>query len=116
MKQLIDNFLNYLTVEKGFSKNTILAYRNDLNQLADFAEEEVTKQGITPSWDKLSRQEMLSYLLSLTERGYVPTTKARKVAAAKSAAVGNTAVRCGRGGRISSARNGLSYSFQTPPG
>ncbi len=84
MKQVIDNFLNYLTVEKGFSKNTILAYRNDLNQLADFAEEEVTKQGITPSWDKLSRQEMLSYLLSLTERGYVPTTKARKVAAAKS--------------------------------
>ena len=84
MKQVIDNFLNYLTVEKGFSKNTILAYRNDLSQLADFAEEEVTKQGLVPSWDKLSRQEMLSYLLSLNERGYVPTTKARKVAAAKS--------------------------------
>jgi site-specific recombinase XerD len=30
MKQVIEDFLNYLAVEKGFSQNTIAAYRNDL--------------------------------------------------------------------------------------
>ncbi len=39
MREAIDNFLNYLTVEKGFSENTVVAYRNDLYQLASFVEE-----------------------------------------------------------------------------
>jgi integrase/recombinase XerD len=50
MKDDIDSFLNYLTVEKGFSGNTIDAYRNDLNQLADFADKEIAKRGNMPSW------------------------------------------------------------------
>jgi len=37
-----------------------------------------------PSWAGFKRQDMLAYLLSLKERGYVVTTIARKVAAAKS--------------------------------
>jgi len=84
MKEAIENFLNYLAVEKGFSENTIVAYRNDLYQLANFAEGEVGRQSITPSWAGFNRQLMLSYLLDLKERGYVATTVARKVAAAKS--------------------------------
>ncbi len=84
MRQEIESFLNYLTVEKGFSKNTIDAYRNDLAQLANFAEEEAAKRGVMPSWANFSRQDMLSYLLNLKERGYVVTTVARKVAATKS--------------------------------
>jgi len=84
MKEDIDNFLNYLTVEKGFSGNTIDAYRNDLYQLASFVEEEAAKRGLPPSWISFSRQGMLSYLLDLKERNYAATTVARKVAAAKS--------------------------------
>ena len=84
MIEEIKSFLNYLTVEKGFSENTIFAYRNDLHQLASFAEEEATKQGLMPSWANFSRQGMLSHMLDLKERGYVPTTIARKVAAARS--------------------------------
>jgi integrase/recombinase XerD len=79
MKEAIVNFLNYLSVEKGYSEHTIAAYRNDLTGLADFAQ----KQGLS-SWSGFTRQSMLSYLLDLKDRGYVATTVARKVAAGRS--------------------------------
>lgn len=84
MQQDINSFLNYLTVEKGFSKNTVDAYRNDLNQLSEFAGKEIAKRSVVASWVDFSRQDMLSYMLDLKERGYVDTTVARKVAATKS--------------------------------
>ncbi|MFC2068560.1 site-specific tyrosine recombinase XerD [Chloroflexota bacterium] len=84
MREDIGIFLNYLSVEKGFSQNTIAAYRNDLDRLADFVEKEAEKSGLEPSWVNFGRQGILSYLLDLKERGYVATTLARKVAAAKS--------------------------------
>ena len=40
MKELVDSFLNYLAVEKGYSEHTIAAYRNDLTGLTDFAQKE----------------------------------------------------------------------------
>jgi integrase/recombinase XerD len=85
VKEDIERFLTYLSVEKGFSDNTITAYRNDLlHDLATFAEHEIGRRGSIPSWASFSRQDMLSYLLQLKERGYAATTQARKVAAAKS--------------------------------
>ena len=84
MRQVIGNFLNYLTVEKGFPPNTIAAYRNDLNQLAGFIEEEAAKRGSIPPWASFDRQSMLSYLLDLRQRNYAATTIARKVAAVRS--------------------------------
>ncbi len=84
MKQDIESFLNYLRVEKGFSENTRFAYKNDLLQLADFAEAEAAKRGVVPACYSFSRQDMLGYLLNLKERNYAATTVARKVAAAKS--------------------------------
>jgi integrase/recombinase XerD len=79
VKEDIDKFLKYLEVEKGFSHNTLEAYKNDLNQLAGFLEE----SGITP-WEDFNRQAVLSYLTNLKERRYAATTVARKVAAIKS--------------------------------
>jgi len=84
MREDIDSFLTYLSVEKGLSENTIVAYHNDLYQLASFVEEEAAKRDFTPSWVNFSRQKMLSYLLDLKERNYVATTLARKIAASKS--------------------------------
>jgi integrase/recombinase XerD len=85
VKEDIERFLTYLSVEKGFSDNTVAAYRNDLqHDLAAFAEQEIGRRGSMPSWANFSRQDMLSYLLHLKERGYAATTQARKVAAAKS--------------------------------
>jgi len=84
MRDAIESFLNYLSVEKGYSVHTIAAYRNDLSGLADFANREASKKGSSASWPGFGRQEMLSYMLNLKERGYVATTIARKVAAARS--------------------------------
>lgn len=84
MREHIESFLKYLVVEKGFSKNTEEAYRNDLQQLESFIEEEAAKHGEIPSWDSFNRQNMLGYMLYLKERQLASTTLARKIAAAKS--------------------------------
>ncbi len=84
MRDFIDNFLKYLVVEKGFSKNTREAYHNDLCQLESFITVEASKQGEMPSWERFDHQAMLSYMLTLKEKSYASTTLARKIAATKS--------------------------------
>ena len=84
MREAIESFLNYLSVEKGFSQNTLDAYRNDLIQLADFVKEEADKNNIEASWADFRKDGVLRYLLNLRERNYAPTTVSRKVAAARS--------------------------------
>lgn len=84
IKADIDNFLNYLIVEKGFSGNTKEAYHNDLTQLAEFADRCLANRNAQQLWDNFNRQDMLSYLLDLKERKYAVTTVVRKLAAAKS--------------------------------
>ncbi|MFO7772654.1 MAG: tyrosine-type recombinase/integrase [Dehalococcoidia bacterium] len=79
MKPDVDAFLEYLSQEKGYSRNTVAAYRNDLTQMAAFIAAEQGK-GILHSPDEL----MKSYLLKLRENRYSVATTARKVASAKS--------------------------------
>jgi integrase/recombinase XerD len=79
MKPDIDSFLQYLTQEKGYSHNTVAAYRNDLTQMAAFITAEQAK-GIIKSYDELLK----GYLLKLREKRYSVATTARKVASAKS--------------------------------
>jgi len=75
----IDAFLQYLTKQKGYSQNTVAAYRNDLTQMAAFISAEQAK-GIITSYDGLLK----SYLLKLREKRYSVATTARKVASTKS--------------------------------
>jgi integrase/recombinase XerD len=79
MKRDIEAFLQYLTEEKGYSQNTLAAYRNDLAQMAAFIAAEQAK-GIITSYDEILK----SYLLRLREKRYSAATGARKVASAKS--------------------------------
>ena len=79
MKRDIEAFLEYLTRDKGYSQNTLAAYRNDLAQMAAFMTSEQAKSIIT-SYDQLLK----SYLLKLREKRYSLATTARKVASAKS--------------------------------
>ena len=79
MKQDIAAFLNHLAKTKGSSQNTIAAYQNDLNQLAEFVETEKAK-GILSSQEDL----LMAYLVHLKGKGYSPATSARKVASARS--------------------------------
>jgi integrase/recombinase XerD len=84
MKKDIDSFLSYLSVEKGFSENTIFAYRNDLYQFLDFLEEQASREGLILDWSRVNRSLLLSYILNLKQRNYAPTTVARKTSAVKS--------------------------------
>ena len=80
----IKKFLAYLKAEKGLTDNTSFAYENDLSQLATFVEEEAGKERVIPSWTNFSHQAMMRYLLNLQEKKYAATTRARKLAAARS--------------------------------
>ncbi|MBI4267658.1 MAG: site-specific tyrosine recombinase XerD [Chloroflexi bacterium] len=85
MKEDLEHFLAYLSVERSLSPNTVEAYRSDLYQdLTAFAQQHIAKRGAVPSWTNFHRQDMLGYMLDLKERGYAATTQARKVAAARS--------------------------------
>lgn len=75
----IDTFLQYVATEKGYSQNTVAAYRNDLTQMVAFIAAEQAKDSIR-SYDELLK----SYLLNLREKRYSAATTARKVASARS--------------------------------
>jgi integrase/recombinase XerD len=85
MEEAIASFLSALSIEKGFSNNTLDAYRNDLRQFVAFARSELLKDnGAEPSWSSVDKSLVLNYMLNLRERSYAPATSARKVAAIKS--------------------------------
>jgi integrase/recombinase XerD len=80
MRKALEEFLNFLAIEKGASANTIAAYRNDLQQLADFIGTHPGKNG----WQSLNRSMIQDFILDLKQRGYSETSVARKVAAVRS--------------------------------
>jgi integrase/recombinase XerD len=81
MRQQIEDFLKSLQVEKGYSNNTIVAYRNDLTQFAKYLAE---KSGIT-SWDAIDKNDLIRYVNDLKgAHEYASATVARKIAATKS--------------------------------
>jgi integrase/recombinase XerD len=84
MRDLINAFLNYLAVEKGFSANTVGAYRNDLYQLAGFIEGMASVKGFKAEWLSVDRNLLINYIIDLKDRNYSSATVARKVAAVKS--------------------------------
>jgi len=79
MQQGIEDFLDYLAAEKGYSANTIGAYRNDLSQFREYLEGKGAED-----WDQLGKDFLIPYILHLKERGYAASTVARKVASLKS--------------------------------
>jgi integrase/recombinase XerD len=85
MDEGIAGFISSLSVEKGFSPNTLDAYKNDLNQFVDFLRKKAAKEDKHQlSWENIDRSLVLDYMVSLKERSYAPATMARKVAAIKS--------------------------------
>lgn len=64
MKQLLDEFLNYLLVERGLSKNTISSYGSDLFSFLDHLE----SKGIA-GIEKIKRDDITQYLLHLKDKG-----------------------------------------------
>lgn len=79
MEDRIEQFLDFIVEEKGYSQNTLAAYRNDLSQFVEFLEARVS------TWDEVTREIILDYIMSMkAEQEYASSTVARKVAAIKS--------------------------------
>ena len=86
MKEAVESYLNHLVVEKGFSSNTLDAYKNDLSQFIEFTK--TRWNGATESnegWRKVDLELLSDYVSDLrAKKSYRETTTARKVAALKS--------------------------------
>jgi len=76
VKELIDSFLDYLSVERALAKNTIMAYRQDLNIYLDF----IIKRGIE-ALSKVSKNDIVEFMLSQKDNGVSPTSISRRLAA-----------------------------------
>ena len=78
MKTLIDEFLNYLSVERGLSKNTISAYTTDLRHFAGHLEAD----GISDP-DHVKRQDIMDYMLKLKDNKISSNSISRALVAIK---------------------------------
>ncbi len=82
MDSRVNDFLEFLSVEKGASTNTIAAYRNDLGQLEEFIN--AKRDSASIEWGGIQQDIILDYILDLKSHSYAEATVARKVAAVKS--------------------------------
>ncbi len=73
---LVDEFLAYLSLERGYARKTIEAYAADLNDFLSFLEE----KGIA-DLSGLKTPYVLLYLAKLRQRGLSPETIARRLSA-----------------------------------
>lgn len=78
MKEFIDMFLDYLSVERGLSNNTILSYRQDLETYIAF----LTSKKVS-SLDKLDREAIRSFMFNRKDKGISANSIARNLVAIK---------------------------------
>ncbi len=75
---LFEEFLNYLSVEKGLAKNTLDAYRRDLAHYDKFLKKEKV-----PDWNKVTRSHIQKFLMAEARRDLEPASVARALVSVK---------------------------------
>ena len=76
MNQLVDAFLDHLTVERGLAPNTRLAYGDDLSQFAEFL-----RRRQIAHINSVQRQHVTDYLMEQRKRGLSTRSVSRHLAA-----------------------------------
>jgi len=79
MNELIEEFLSYLSVERGLAKNTLESYKRDLVRFFDY----LKSRRIT-SVSNITRQKITSFMLSEKDRGLSSNSISRELACLKS--------------------------------
>jgi integrase/recombinase XerD len=74
-KDLLGNFLNYLAVEKGLARNTLDAYKRDLEKYLSFMKPREP--------DTISRSDIISFVAHLSSTGIATPSVARCLAAVR---------------------------------
>lgn len=78
MQALLDLFLDYLSLERGLSGNTLMAYRSDITAFLDFLQ----AKGIA-SINAVGRDDILGFLMKGKRRGLKTSTLSRELVAIK---------------------------------
>lgn len=76
MREFIDAFLNYLSVERGLARNTIISYRQDLRMYADFL-----KGRFADPLSRMTKNDISDFLLSQKDKGMQVNSISRRLAA-----------------------------------
>ncbi|MDP2940939.1 MAG: site-specific tyrosine recombinase XerD [Candidatus Omnitrophota bacterium] len=76
MKELIEPFMNYLSVERGLANNTISSYRRDLGFYVDF----LRQKGIS-ALSGISKNEITDFMFAQKDKGISANSVARRLAA-----------------------------------
>ncbi len=78
MKELIEQFLNYLVVERGLAQNTIISYRHDLFKFTEYLEGAGIK-----SARGVKKNDLNQYMAELKKRRLSSNSISRNLAAIK---------------------------------
>jgi len=78
MKELIEPFLDYLSVERGLSKNTVVSYRRDLVSYLDFL-----GNSRIEALSRATRNDIGNFMLREKDRGIAANSIARRLAAVR---------------------------------
>ena len=78
MKQFLEEFLNYLSVERGLSPNTIIAYQRDLKKYSAF----LSRRGIADV-DAIKREDITHFMQRQKQAGLSANSICRELAAIK---------------------------------
>lgn len=78
MNSFIEEFINFLSVERGLSSNTLLAYRRDLNKYIYSLE----KNGVS-ALDHITKEKITNYIYAQKQQGLSANSICRGLAAIK---------------------------------
>lgn len=76
LSNLIDEFLKYLLIDKGYSNNTIASYERDLNKFLEFTKDK--------SIDKISSEDLKLFIKSLNKNNLNEKSISRNISSIKS--------------------------------
>ena len=76
LAQLVDDYLRHLSIERGLSKNTIAAYRRDLNSYLGYLE----KQGVHDA-SSITESAITGYLTAISESGILSANSVARMLA-----------------------------------
>jgi integrase/recombinase XerD len=79
VRELVDEFLYYLVVERGLAENTLASYNSDLQQFLQYLENSKVK-----SLREVNHGLLVAYLVKLQQEGRSPATISQHLAALKS--------------------------------
>ncbi len=76
LEQNLPKFLNYISVEKGLSKNTVESYERDIKKFNSYSKDK--------ELSNITKKEIIQFLSHLNSNGLSPTTISRNIVSLRS--------------------------------